>query len=132
MRYFFLLVALLLLPGSALAQKACDQYKTAQTTGPSARAERVPAIANKRIYLCGYIIMRGVGAQDLEFEVTSGTGRDCQNNTAIVIPRMLIPPQGIVNRIGTASGESGPLGHAMCLQTWGTGPVTSIFYWAQF
>jgi len=127
-----LAAAILLLPGAASAQKACDQFRTAQTTGPTVRTERVAAIANQRIYLCGYMIMRGLGAQDLEFELTSGTGRDCGTNTQIVIPRMLVPPQGIVNRIAYAAGERAPPGNAMCLQTWGTGPVTSIFYWAQF
>jgi len=122
---------LLLLPSAAYAQKVCDQTRTAQTNGPTVRTERVAALAGKRVYICGYMIMRGLGGQDLEFELTSGTGRDCQTNTQIVIPRMLIPPQGIVNRIPYAGEKTGPA-EAMCLQTWGTGPVTSVFYWAQY
>jgi hypothetical protein len=64
--------------------------------------------------------------------LSAGTGVNCATNHVIIIPRTDVPPAGIVNRIATASGETAPAGNAMCLQTWGTGSVSSVFYWAQF
>lgn len=129
------LVAALLIAltsGAASAQKACDQFRANTTTAPSAVTEKVAAIANKKIYLCGYMIVPSSTGGPFEFELTAGTGRDCAINRITIIPRMSIPVSGIVNRIPYAAGESAPPSNAMCLQTWGTGPVTSVFYWAQF
>jgi hypothetical protein len=128
MTKFIALAALLLLPGMAYAQKQCDQYRTAQTTGPTGPTERVAGVPNKRIYICGYMIMRGLGGADLEFQMTSGQGTNCNGNTQVIIPRLLIPVNSIVNRVAEAASERTLPGHAICLQTWGTGPVTSIFY----
>jgi hypothetical protein len=94
--------------------------------------EKVTEMPNKKIYLCGYMIIRASGGQDLEFQLTSGTGVACGTNTTVILPRMDVPLSGIVNRIAVAAGEVTPAGHAMCLQTWGNGSVTSVFYWAQF
>jgi hypothetical protein len=110
----------------------CDQSRAAITTGAMAITERVPAIAGKRIYLCGYLILRASGGQDLEFEITSGTGTNCAVGKTTIIPRMDVPLNGITNRIAYAAGEKTAQSAAICLQTWGTGSVTSIFYWTQF
>jgi hypothetical protein len=122
-------------PGEAWAQRTCDQYRAAITSIPVATpTERVPGVANKRIYLCGYIIMPDSAAagQSVEFELTSGTGTNCATNKITMIPRMRVPPNGIVNRVAFASGEITAPGAAVCVQTWGSGSLTSIFYWAQF
>jgi hypothetical protein len=117
-----------------MAQRTCDQFRAAITAVPvTTPTERVPAIAGKRIYLCGYIIMpSSAGGQLVDFELTSGTGTNCATNKVTIIPRMTVPASGIVNRTDMASGEKSAPGAAMCLQTWGTGSITSIFYWAQF
>ena len=122
-------------PGEAWAQRTCDQYRAAITSVPiAAPVERVPGVAGKRIYLCGYILMPSSPAagQSIEFELTTGTGTNCATNKTTMIPRMSVPATGIVNRIAYASGETTAQGAAVCLQTWGSGSVTSIFYWAQF
>jgi hypothetical protein len=128
--------ALLLLPGAASAQKMCDQVRTNTTTSPAPLTEKVAAVPNKRIYLCGYMIVRaGVDPPgDLQFQIVSGTGRDCLSNKNIIIPQMAVPASGVlVNRIAYAAGEKTPPGHAICLQVFGNGPaLISTFYWAQF
>lgn len=133
MKTFILaLFVLWLSAGAAFAQKTCDQFRSNITTASMSRTEKVAAIPNKRIYLCGYVIVRASGSADLEFELSTGTGRDCVTNNVLIIPRMDVPANGLVNRIPYAAGEVTPPGNAMCLQTWGAGSVTSIFYWAQF
>jgi hypothetical protein len=127
-----LLLLLLLWPTVVMAQKPCDQARGAITSGVVAPVERVAGIAGKRIYLCGYVIMRASGGPGLEFEITSGTGTNCSTGKTVMIPRMDVPIGGLVNRIPYAAGEKTAPGHSVCLQTWGTGSVTSIFYWTQF
>jgi hypothetical protein len=127
---------LLLLPAPASAQKMCDQVRTNITTAPAVMTEKVAAMPNKRIYLCGYMIVRA-GTDppgDLQFQIVSGTGRDCGTNRTVIIPQMAVPASGVlVNRIAYAAGEKTPPGHAICLQVFGAGPaLISTFYWAQF
>jgi len=132
MKALFAVLLLLFLSSESFAAAPCNQFRASITTGAMGMTEKVAAIPNKRIYLCGYLIIRASGGQDLEFELTSGTGVLCATNKTTIIPRMDVPIGGIVNRIPVAAGEFTAPGHAMCLQTWGTGSVTSIFYWAQF
>jgi len=73
---------------------------------------------------------QGTGGS-LDFEISTGTGGNCVNNKVLLIPRMTVPSNGIVNRIPYVGQRTEP-GGAVCLQTWGNGSVTSIFYWAQF
>lgn len=135
MRILLLAALLLMAAGPAAAQRTCDQYKGAITAVPVASpVERVPGIAGKRIYLCGYIVMPSSDAagQAVEFELTRGTGTNCAANRQVMIPRIRVPAGGIINRTPFATGETTAAGEAVCLQTWGTGSITSIFYWAQF
>lgn len=135
MRFVALLALLMLLAGPAAAQRTCDHYRSAITAAPVASpVEQVPGLAGKRTYLCGYIIMPSTDAagQSVEFELTTGTGLNCATNRQVMIPRMRVPSGGIVNRTTFASGEVTGQGEAVCLQTWGSGSITSVFYWAQF
>jgi hypothetical protein len=134
MKTILLLAALLALLGSpALAQRTCDQSRASITTGSMGVTEKVAAITNKRIYLCGYMILPGTGGP-YDFELSTGTGVNCAINRTIVIPRSTVPSGGIVNRTSYAAGAPTPPSQAMCLQTWGgtTGSISSVFYWAQF
>jgi len=132
MRLILVLFLLSSIIPNAMARKVCDQYRSTSTVGPQGPIEKVPGKAGQRVYLCGYMILKG--AQDLEFEVSSGTGTNCANNHTILIPRISIPATGIVNRIAYAAGERTEIGHAVCLQTWGNAAASlnSVFYWAQF
>lgn len=134
MRLLALLALLMLLAGPAAAQRTCDQARAAITAGTVATpSERVAGLPNKRIYICGWIVMPVTppAAASLDFEITTGTGSNCATNKVILVPRMTVPSGGIVNRIPYV-GQKTELGAAVCLQTWGNGSVTSIFYWAQF
>jgi hypothetical protein len=118
---------------AAFAQKACDQFRSNTTTGTTTATEKIAGIPDKRIYLCGYVFIRNSSGQDLEFELTSGTGVNCsQNSTPLLTPITMPPNQILVNRISVAAGEYTPPGHSVCLRTFGNGSVTGIFYWAQF
>ena len=133
LRFLWLSLLLVGLPlAEAAAQaKVCDQFRASVTTGQMGVTERVPAIAGKMIYICGYMIIPTSGGSGLDFELSAGTGVNCAVNKTIIIPRMTVPVNGIVNRGIGSSGEFAPLGAAMCLQTWGNKSVTSIFYWTQ-
>jgi hypothetical protein len=129
-----LAAAALLLAGPAAAQKMCDQVRTNTTAAPAAIAEKVAGIPNKRIYLCGYMIVRdGPVGQDLSFEVSSGTGTNCSVNKALILPKMVVPSSGVlVNRIAYTA-EKTPPGHSICLEVFGSGvTLISSFYWTQF
>jgi len=126
------LLIVALTTGAASAQRTCDQFRASTTLAPSVVTEKVAAITNKKIYICGYMIVPSSTGGPFEFELTTGRGTDCSTGKTIIIPRMSVPASGIINRIPYAAGESAPPGQAVCLQTWGTGPVTSVFYWAQF
>jgi hypothetical protein len=126
---------LLFLSGTATAQKMCDQVRTNITAAPAAISEKVPGIPNKRIYLCGYMIVRSGSAagQDLQFEISSGTGTNCSVGKAIILPKMSLPSSGeLVNRIAYTA-EKTPPGHSICLEVFGSGTsLVSSFYWTQF
>jgi hypothetical protein len=125
---------LLFLSGTATAQKMCDQVRTNITTAPAAIAEKVAGIPNKRIYLCGYMILRdGPVGQDLSFEISSGSGTNCAVGKTIILPKMVIPSSGVlVNRIAYTAEKTAP-GHSICLEVFGTGvSLVSSFYWTQF
>lgn len=131
---WIVLVALILFlsSGNALAQTSCDRFNAASITGTDPTGtERVPGVAGKRVYLCGYVVIPAGGAS-LEFELFSGTGDRCSLNTVTILPKMPIPLAGIVNRIPIAAGEYTPVGHSLCSRTYGNGTLSTIFYWAQF
>jgi hypothetical protein len=126
---------LLSLPGAAVAQKVCDQVRTNLTTAPSAISVKVPGKPNQRIYLCGYMIVRNGSAagQDLQFEISSGSGVNCATGKTIILPKMSIPSSGeLVNRIPYTAEKTGP-GESVCLEVFGSGTsLVSSFYWTQF
>ena len=132
MRWILAVLLITCLGQVAMAQRLCDRVRSTATVGPQGPIEKVPAVAGQRIYICGYMILKGV--QDLEFELSSGTGVNCANNRVIMIPRINVPVTGIINRIPYAAGEKTEVGHAVCVQTWGNAAASlnSIFYWAQF
>jgi hypothetical protein len=128
-------VLLLALTAShAFAQsRPCDQWRSNTTTGASAITEKVAAVAGKRIYLCGFVLIHSGTSADFSFQLLTGTGRDCVSNQSVLLNSIPMPPNTvIVNRIPFATGESTPPGQAVCVQTFGTGSLTTIFYWAQF
>lgn len=129
-----LAAALLLLPAAASAQKMCDQVRTSTTAAAAPIAEKVPGIPNKRIYLCGYMIVRqGTTGQDLQFEVSSGTGTNCAVGKTIILPKMAVPSNGILVNRTVYTAEKTPPGHSVCLEVFGTGSaLVSSFYWTQF
>jgi hypothetical protein len=133
MRAFALAAALVCLPvvGAVAQVKTCDQFRVSVTTGTMGVTERVPAVAGKTIFICGYVVIPTSGGSGLDFELSAGTGVNCAVGNTKIIPRMTVPVNGLVNRGGGASGEFAPVSNAVCLQTWGNKSVTSIFYWTQ-
>jgi hypothetical protein len=112
-----------------------DQLRTNITTAASAITENVSGVPNKRIYLCGYMIVHNGSAQgpDLQFEVSSGTGTNCSIGKTLILPKMSLPPSGeLINRIAYTAEKTAP-GAAVCLEVFGSGTsIVSSFYWTQF
>jgi hypothetical protein len=131
---FAAILVFLLAAHGALAQKPCNLFRSSTTTGAQAITEKVPAVAGKRIYLCGWVLIAN-SMQPLVFELVTGTGTNCASNQTVLLNTITMPANSImVNRIPYASGESTPPGQAVCLQTTGsaTATISSIWYYAQF
>jgi len=133
MRWVLAILILLPFASAAFAQRLCDQARNSTAVGTINLVERVPAVAGQRVYLCGYMLARTGAGTDLEFELVSGTGLNCSQNAVTILGPMTLPANTVVvNRIPYAAGEKTEIGHALCLRTFGTGQLTSVFYWAQF
>jgi hypothetical protein len=135
MKTFLAAILLCAISGhDALAQKMCDKFRSSTTTGAQAITEKVPAVAGKRIYICGWVLIAN-SSQPLSFDLLTGTGTNCATNQTELLNNITMPPNSImVNRIPYASGESTPPGQAVCLRTTGgaQATVSSIWYYAQF
>lgn len=125
----FLFMALI---DCAWAQKGCDQFNAGEGFGTNPAVVRVEGKPGTSVYLCGYVIIHTQGAE-VQFELFSGLGNNCETDTVIILPKMAVGPGfRIVNRIPYAYGEFTKPGHSLCTQTFGDGTVYTIFYWAQY
>jgi hypothetical protein len=124
-----LLLLVLSLP--AHAQTSCDQFRGVTQVGPSPITERIPAVAGERVYLCGYMLIHS-GGPDLDLEISTGTGTNCATNKTLLLPRLSLPGGSAVVNRNPFAGEYTPVGNAVCTETFGSGTLTAVFYWAQF
>jgi hypothetical protein len=75
------------------------------------------------------IVRNGSAAgQDLQFEISSGSGVNCATGKTIILPKMSIPSSGeLVNCIPYTAEKTGPG------EVFGSGTsLVSSFYWTQF
>ncbi len=128
-----ILAAILLvgLCGTAEAQRACDKttsFKHINATGP---IEVVPAVADKRIYFCGFTITQK--GNTLDMIVMVGQGVNCATNTVAITPQMEFPNDFALTTRAETVGPNSPPGYALCIQTLGTNAkLGGLIYYAQF
>src|SRR4249920_2197070 len=121
MKYLLAVIALLALTSGANAQHACDRmvgFKHAIPTGP---VEIVPAVANQRVYYCGFTIT--AKGNTLDLILTTGTGTNCADNNTPLTPRMEFPNDFALSSRQESVGPYSESGYAMCLQTIGQGTL---------
>jgi hypothetical protein len=135
MKKIFLAVALTLFGLSALGQPAgpmqtfCEQSFTV-SAGVTSTTEFVPASTGKRIVVCGYEV--GAGAAGATFQLSYGTGINCNVGTTVLPAPWAIGIGGeLINR-GTGVGKVTPVNQALCYAITGTGLLTAVVYYDQY
>jgi hypothetical protein len=132
----FALAGLALVPTVAPAQPVgppneivCNKINNS-SSGPTAGATVVAAVANQQISLCGFLATAGAAAGT--FQLITGQGAACATQTATITPTIPLPINGnIVDHTGQAWVSLPTLGN-LCVVITGTGPVSYNVYYAQF
>jgi hypothetical protein len=138
MRRLLVIAGLLLLYG-------CGEPAKSQTTGPPALycnksftvslgatsiTQVVAGVANQAIHICGYDILTGAAAAT--YQLTVGTGTNCNANTVNITPAFSIPANGGLVSRNTTVWFSSAQGAQLCHTITGTGPVTAVVSYGQF
>jgi hypothetical protein len=131
MKLIWMVLALLLWPAIAHAQRACDRiapFKHINATGP---IELVPAVPGQRVYYCGFTILQKGNTLDLI--ITVGQGTNCGMNTVQFTPQMELPNDfALSSRTETVGPYTEP-GFALCIQTIGSNAkLGGMIFYAQF
>ena len=135
MKKIFLAVALTLFGLSALGQPVgpmqtfCSQSFSV-TAGATSIRQFVPASTGKRIVVCGYAV--GAGAAEATFQLSFGTGVNCNVGTTVLPAPWPIAIDGQVVNRGTGVGKVSPVNQALCYAITGTGPLTAVVYYDQY
>jgi hypothetical protein len=137
------MLRLLAIAGSLLLY-GCGEPAKAQTVGPPAlycnksfvvsagatsQAQVVAAVAGQSIHICGYDINAGAAAGT--YQLTVGTGVNCNANTVNVTPVFSLGINGVlVSRapIWFSSAQGAQLCHTIT----GTGPINAVVSYGQF
>jgi hypothetical protein len=137
------MLRLLVIAGSLLLY-GCGEPAKAQTVGPpplycnksvvvSAGAtsitQVVAAVATQAIHICGYDINAGAAAGT--YQLTVGTGTNCNANTVNVTPVFSLGINGVlVSRapVWFSSAQGAQLCHTIT----GTGPINAVVSYGQF
>jgi hypothetical protein len=132
-RFALALLAWAALAAPALAQAPpayCDSTYVISISGAVSVTQIVAPVAGKRIYICGYALH--AGAATSAFQLTTGTGVNCNVGQQALTPVWSLPPDGsFVNRSPTV-GESSAVGAALCYNIVGAGPLSAVIYYDQF
>jgi hypothetical protein len=135
---------LLVIAGSLLLY-GCGEPAKAQQAGPSALycnksvvvsagatalTQIVAAVANQTISICGYDINAGAAAGT--YQLTVGTGTNCNANVVNVTPAFSLGINGVlVSRNGPVWFSSAQ-GAQLCHTITGTGPINAVVSYGQF
>lgn len=130
MRFVLGLGLLFLLAAPAQAQKPCDKVVGFSHTKAVGPVELVAAVAEQRIYFCGFTIIQKGNTLDLIIMV--GEGKNCETNRVPLTPQLELPNNSALSsRQDTVTISSDP-GAALCIQTLGNGKLGGMIYYAQF
>ena len=120
--------------GSALAQTAgppnlyCNKSLVV-SGGATAITQIVAGVAGQSIHICGYDLNAGAAAAS--YQLTVGTGTNCNANTVQVTPPFSLGVNGVLVSRG-AVWFSSIQGAQLCHTITGTGPINGVISYGQF
>jgi hypothetical protein len=111
--------------------RACDSQTPFQHLVPTGPVEIVVGKPGQRVYPCGFVLSQK--GNTLDFKIwASPPGSSCGIDDEDFAPQMALPTDvQLVNRIPTVAGSTKE-GYSLCIQTFGSGALTGVIYWAQF
>lgn len=109
----------------------CHQNISANSAAVASMAEIIPGIPNKKVGICGYVIIAGGTPANLQFYY-GAPGTNCGTGTTKLTEKINIAPNStFFNRIPYVYSET-PTGQSVCIEITGTGTITYILYFQQF
>jgi hypothetical protein len=124
-----LLLALLLafLTGPAAAQTLTCGRTLVISAGATSIIQAVAATGTQVIVICGYDLNSGAAAST--FQLTGGTGTNCNANTVQLTPPFSLGINGVLtSRAITPQMQTAP-GSSLCYTITGTGPMNAVVYY---
>lgn len=107
----------------------CNQTAVYDSSA-SGNTQLVPAIAQTKIYICGYTLF---AAGTSNVGLTAGTGSNCGTSNSKLTPYYeFTSSTGMSDQSNNYRGLSTPASQALCLYSSATSPVQAIVYYAQF
>jgi hypothetical protein len=143
MRYIFpaTLLVLLLWTEPALSQQAgaqqvyCGRSFTV-SAGATSITQAVAGVVGQTIAVCGYEINAGAAAGT--FQLTAGTGTNCNTNTVNITPVYTLGINGVLASRLPNAFYSTPIpvppavGYSLCYTITGTGPINALVTYHQY
>jgi hypothetical protein len=118
---------------SPFAPRYCDKIATVTTLSTTVTVQQIAAVANQKIYICGYYILASTATTAVTLKWTEGTGSNCVTGLANVTPAIFTTPTSaptVANfTLGPFGGTAMPwmvtAGDALCItQSSGTNATT--------
>jgi hypothetical protein len=108
----------------------CNRSFTVNSLGATSIAQVVAGVANQAIHICGYDIT--IGAAAATYQLTVGTGVNCNANTVNITPAFALPANGGLSSRPGFAWFSSAQGAQLCHTITGTGPVTAVVSYGQY
>jgi hypothetical protein len=129
-----LLLSLLFVPNAGAQQAGAQQILCSKSQqfslGATSITQIVPAIVGQAIHICGIVLNTGAAAAT--YQLTVGTGTNCNANTVAVTPAWTLPANGSFVDRNIFTWFSSPQGYALCHTITGTGPMNVLVMYHQF
>jgi len=131
MRLILGLLALLACVQPARAQNVSCGNSVIYNANTNGATQLVAAVANARIYICGYTFWAN-GAVNVS--LITGTGTNCGTGSVTIVPAYAFSAasQGITDGGAAARGLSGAVSQALCINTSAGTAVQAIIYFSQY
>ena len=100
------------------------------SAGATSITQIVAAVTGQAIHICGYDINAGAAAGT--FQLTVGTGVNCNANTTGITPVYSLAINGVLSARNTTVWYSTPQGYQLCYTITGTGPVGAVVSYGQY
>jgi hypothetical protein len=100
------------------------------TLGATSITQIVAGIQGQAVHVCGVILDAGAAAAT--YQLTVGTGTNCNANTLNITPAWSLAANGVLVQERTLAWYSSPSGYALCHTITGTGPMNVLVLYHQF